>query len=62
MLCSSVLSSRFGPMPTDLTERVVWLERKARGMRTKALAAHWSYDKALHTVLLTVLAEERRAA
>ena len=58
---SLILAARFGAMPVDPTERVAWLERKARAMRAKALAAHWSYDLALHTAVLTILAEERAA-
>jgi hypothetical protein len=58
---SLILAARFGAMPVDPTERVAWLERKARAIRARGLSGCWPYDKALHTDLLTILAEERAA-
>jgi hypothetical protein len=60
-MLGSVLSSRLGQAPTDLAERVAWLERNARAMRAQALAGHWAYDLALHRNLLSVLEAERAA-
>jgi hypothetical protein len=60
-MLSPVLIARFGQAPTDLVERVVWLEARCRSMRTKGLAGHWTYDKGLHSNLSTVLAAERAA-
>ena len=58
---SSILGARFGTMPIDPTERVAWLERKARTMRARGLAGHWTYDAGLHNSVLTVLAAGRAA-
>jgi hypothetical protein len=58
-MLSSVLSSRFGAAPVDPAERIAWLERKCRAMRTQGLAGHWTYDLALHRNLLMVLEAER---
>jgi hypothetical protein len=52
---------RFGQAPTDLAERVVWLENKCRAMRARGLAGHWTYDAGLHNAALMVLAGERSA-
>jgi hypothetical protein len=58
---SPTLIARFGQAPTDLTERIAWLENKARTMRARGLAGHWTYDAGLHRSLLMFLAAERAA-
>jgi hypothetical protein len=60
-MLSPVLITRLGLAPADPVERIAWLENKARVMRAKGLAAHWNYDHAIHTAVLTVLAAERVA-
>jgi hypothetical protein len=60
-MLSPVLIVRLGQAPTDPAERVAWLTAKCRSMRAKGLAGHWTYDKGLHSNLLTVLAAERAA-
>jgi hypothetical protein len=60
-MLSTILPSRLGPAPTDLAERVIWLENKCRSMRAQGLAGHWSYDLGLHNSLLKVLEAERAA-
>jgi hypothetical protein len=58
---SAILSSRSGATPTDPAEQIAWLTAKCRSMRAKGLAGHWTYDKGLHSNLLTILAAERAA-
>jgi len=60
-MLSPTLIARFGQAPTDPAERIAWLESKCRGMRARGLDGHWTYDKGLHSNLLTFLAAERAA-
>ena len=57
----SVVEQRLGPVPTNPTDRIAWLERKTRAMRAQALAGNWAYDLALHRNLLSILEAERTA-
>jgi hypothetical protein len=60
-MLNSILSTRIGDPPGELSARILWLECKCRAMRAQGLAGHWAYDLALHRNLLMILEAERAA-